>query len=98
MRKIVHFSEKETEHRFLGDNIGQSGQTFMVWNPLGPVHTGRGAPRNKHLQIMEHIVVNGSVHTACKQHQRVCLQICVEFLRVLGIQAGVSVWLHTLVG
>ncbi len=45
---------------------------------LGPVHTGRGAPRNGRTQIMEHIVVNGSVHTACKQHQRVCKQICVQ--------------------
>ncbi len=39
---------------------------------LGPVHTGCGAPCNRHMQIIEHIVVNGSVHTACKQHQRVC--------------------------
>ncbi len=32
------------------------------------------------MQIIEHIVVNGSVHTACKQHQRVCMQM---YLRVL---------------
>ncbi len=25
---------------------------------------------------MEHTAVNGSVHTACKQHQKVCTQIC----------------------
>ncbi len=25
---------------------------------------------------MEHTAVNGSVHTGCKQHQRVCMQIC----------------------
>ena len=27
---------------------------------------------------MEHLVVNGSVHTACKQHQRVCMQSCAQ--------------------
>ncbi len=33
---------------------------------------------------MEHTAVNGSVHTSCKQHQRVCTQICVQIcLRVL---------------
>ncbi len=33
---------------------------------------------------MEHTAVNGSVHTACKQHQMVCKQICVQIcLRVL---------------
>ena len=38
-----------------------------------------------HVQIMEYIVVNGSVHTACKQHQRgVCTQICMQVcLRLL---------------
>ncbi len=44
---------------------------------LGPVHTGCGAPCNMCAQIMEHIVANGSVHTACKQHQS-CKQICVQ--------------------
>ena len=35
-------------------------------------------------QDAEHTVVNGSVHTACKQHQRLCAQICVQIcLRVL---------------
>ncbi len=37
-------------------------------NSLGPVHTGRGSPCNKHTQIMEHTVANGSVHTGCTQH------------------------------
>ncbi len=33
---------------------------------------------------MEHIVINGSVHTGCKQYQRVCTQICMQMgLRVL---------------
>ncbi len=39
-------------------------------------------------QIMEHIGVNRSVHTACKQHQRVCMQICFCVLceRALSIR------------
>ncbi len=43
---------------------------FMAANSFGPAHAGCGAPCNTRTQIMEHIVVNGSVHTACKQHQR----------------------------
>ncbi len=30
------------------------------------------------MQIMEHTVVNESVHTVYKQHQRNSLQICVQ--------------------
>ena len=53
-----------------------------IW--FGPVHIGRGTPCNMGTQIMEHIVVNRSVHTAGKQHQRVCTQICMQMcLRVL---------------
>ncbi len=29
---------------------------------------------------MEYTVVNGSVHTAHKQHQRVCVQMCLHVL------------------
>ena len=55
----------------------------LKWN-LGPIHTGCGAPCNMRTQIMEHTAVNGSVHTGCMQHQRVCTQICVQiYLRVL---------------
>ncbi len=43
---------------------------------LGPVLTGRGAPCNMRMQIMEHTAVNGSVPTGCKQHQSVWMQIC----------------------
>ncbi len=47
-------------------------------------HTGRGPPCNRRKQIMEHTAVNGSVHTGCKQHQRVYTQICAQIcLRVL---------------
>ncbi len=36
------------------------------------------------MQIMEHTAVNGSVHTAHKQHQRICMQICAQMgFRVL---------------
>ena len=51
---------------------------------LGPIHTGWGVPCNTHMQIMEHTALNGSVHTGCKHHQRVCTQICAQIrLRVL---------------
>ncbi len=42
---------------------------------LGPVHTGRGAPCNMRMQIMEHTAVNGSVHTGCTQ---ICLRVLCE--------------------
>ena len=46
----------------------------------GPVHTGDRAPCNTRTQIIEHIVVNGSVHTGCTQHQRVYSQMCLRLL------------------
>ena len=33
---------------------------------LRPIHTGRGAACNRHMQIMEHTAVNRNVHTGCK--------------------------------
>ena len=60
-------------------DVGKKVQTSKTRNlhcGLGPVHTGRGAPRNMRTEIMEHTAVNGSVHTGCKQHQRVFKQIC----------------------
>ena len=36
------------------------------------------------MQIVEHTIVNGSVHTGCTQHERVCAQICLQTcLRIL---------------
>ncbi len=61
----------------------------------GPVHTGRGAPRNMPTLIMKHIVVNGSVHTACKQHKRVCMQMCLRVLceRALrSVSCAETIW------
>ncbi len=53
-------------------------------NNREPIHTGRGTPRSRRMQIMEHTVVSGSVHIAGKQHQRVCTQIFVQIcFRVL---------------
>ena len=63
----------------MNDHMSNSriaGDICFLWTPLGPVHTGRGAPCNMCMQIMEHTAVNGSVHTGCKQHLRVCMQIC----------------------
>ncbi len=39
------------------------------------------------MQIMEHTAENRSIHTGCKQHQRVCMQICAQiYLRVLCVR------------
>ncbi len=46
-----------------GSAVNLSG-TWLLWC-LGPVRTGRGAPCRRHCTQMGHIVVNGSVHTAC---------------------------------
>ncbi len=61
-----------------GHNMDGCVRCFVDYNLLGPVHTGRGAPCNTCMQIMERTAVNGSVHTGCKQHQRVCTQICMQ--------------------
>ncbi len=47
---------------FLGHNTLVRKAVYQV--PLGPVHTGRGGARKCCMQTMEHIVPNGSVHTA----------------------------------
>ncbi len=59
---------------------GKVRRKVQVDYALGPIHTGCGAPCNTCMQIMEHTAVNGSVHIACKQHQRACMQI------YLGVQ------------
>ena len=54
---------------------GNSSTHFHSFAPiLGVIHTGR-ATRPKQ---MEPVCVNGSVPTARKQHQRVCVWICVH--------------------
>ncbi len=66
---------------------------FLLWFKIEcviPFHTGRGAPRNTHTQIIEHTAVNGSVHTACKQHQIVCMQICVQMCLCVLCERGPS--------
>ncbi len=44
----------------------------------GLIHTRRGTRRTTQRKQMGSVVVNGSVHTACKQHQRKDLLICVR--------------------
>ncbi len=51
------------------DRGGRTSSRFAFLQ--GPVHT-------RCMQIMEHTAVNGSVHTGCKQHQSVCMQICAQ--------------------
>ncbi len=45
---------------------------------LGLIHTGRGMRHATQRKQMGPIVINGSVHTACKQHQRKNVPICVR--------------------
>ncbi len=61
-----------------GEDCVPKSRASFVTQPQGPVHTGRRAPRNRCTQIMEHIVVNGSVHTAGKWHQRVCTKFACK--------------------
>ncbi len=76
---------------------------------LGPVHTGHGAPRNRHTQKMEQIVVNGSVHTACKNikgfaRKFVCKSACTSCVngalsKQLSLETSLNLLLkHTVTG
>ncbi len=60
-----------------------------------PVHIGRRVPHNRQTQILEDIIINGSVHTGWEQHQRVCTQICMQIcFRVLcewGLNSALSI-------
>ena len=40
---------------------------------------------------MEHTAVNGSVHTGCKQHKRVCTQISAQIHLSILCEWGLSV-------
>ncbi len=40
---------------------------------------------------MEHTIVNGSVHTGCMQHQRVCTQICVQICLSVLCERGLKI-------
>ena len=67
-------------------------RTFtVITRTFRPRHKGRETPRNRLMQIMEHTVFNGSVHKACTQHKRNCIQIwaqmCFRFLCELGLCA-----------
>ncbi len=46
------------------------------------------------MQTKEHIVVNESVHTACKQHQRVCMQICLQMCSRTLCEWGPNLRVH----
>ncbi len=67
-------------------SVTHLGRSAFSRAALGPVHTGRGAPRNRHTQILEHIMINGIVHTGCKQHQKLCTQICLRVLCERGLK------------
>ena len=49
---------------------------LLVSTLIGPIHTGRGTRHATQRKQMGPIDVNGGVHTACKQHQKICVRIC----------------------
>ena len=49
-----------------------------VKGPLGLIHIGRGMGRAMQCKQMGPVVVNGSIHTTHKQHQRKNIAICVR--------------------
>ena len=92
---VVIHTRNRPKCRQLGTRTNIAIEVWIVSNTiplvrLGPIHTGRGAPCNMHLQIMEHTAVNGSVHTGCRQHQRVCTQICVQICLCVLCEWGLS--------
>ncbi len=67
-------SQKDTPKLFLF-----LGKSMKIQQPRTTVASGNAfaalRPSSHRTQIMEYILVNESVHTACKQHQKVCTQI-----------------------
>ena len=41
---------------------------------------------------MEHILINGIVHTGYKQHQRVCTQICMQMCLSVLCERALTEW------
>ena len=62
------------------------GKNSWVVLMLGLIHTGRVTRRKQ----IGPVVVNGSVHTACKQHQRknvpICMRVASRVLCELGLK------------
>ncbi len=64
--------------------MGYWGGWKLESRPPGLIHTGPEMPRAAQCKQIQPVVVNGSVHTACKQHQRKNIPICARVLsRVL---------------
>ncbi len=76
-----------------GDNDAMAGLTLrdiLISDSLGLIHTGRGTRCVTQGKQMGPVVVNGSIHTARKQHQRknvpVCMRIASHVLCELGLK------------
>ncbi len=79
---LVEFA-REQEARLKWSQLKRQEQAANLRSPWsfyilrGPVDTGHGAPCHRQAFTKnETFMVNGSVHTSCKQHPRVCMQIC----------------------
>ena len=70
----THSCAQKCSHRM------QATSKDLTGNLLGPVHTGRGAPCDTHMQIMRHTAVNGSIHTGLQTTSKGLQQICLRVL------------------
>ncbi len=78
-RTAIHVPEKNVVVGFVLSRLRESSVHLWAQFTQDAENLATGI-----MQISEHIMVNGSVHTGCKQHQRVCTQICMQMsLRVL---------------
>ncbi len=69
---VVTATTKEVPLLKMETGLFTLGEMQREFEHSGPIHTGRDAKE------MEPIDVNGSVHTARKQHQRKNVPICVR--------------------
>ncbi len=81
----VHTGGKERQSNWpqiyvLASSVYWARECFLTEALFGSVHTG--APRNRHT------VINGSIQTACKQHQRKSTQICMQICSCVLCERG----------
>ncbi len=82
--------------RFLNISSGcEHGQRPKSQRYLGPIHTGCRAPCNRCTQIMEHIVVNGSVHTALQATSMdLHANLLANYASVSCVNWALGCWTH----
>ena len=53
------------------------GENGTICSSQGSINATQAARRDAQRKQMGPVVINGSVHTAHKQHQRICVRICL---------------------